>query len=138
MTSSHPIDSDLDFTRAVRDVLTRARALISDEDHWIQGSMSRLLTVRDPSVEYPFVITAYCASGAIALSPDTLRVPRVHATVRLAHEVDHSVRMPGPGRDELLPFTVAMAIIQRWNDESFREHDEVLGAFDRAIARVNT
>lgn len=96
-------------------VLRRARDLLEDERRWCRGSFAR--GWRDIPVPLGSVVARrYCALGAIMRAGRELSVSAEDACVALEWQVGRPV--------------------QDWNDDPHRTHDEVLAAFDGAVAAL--
>jgi hypothetical protein len=96
-------------------VLGRARQSLQDERRWCRGSFAR--DWRD--IPVPAGLAAarrYCALGAIMRAGRELARPAEDACVALEWQVG------GP--------------VQEWNDDPHRTYDEVIAAFDGAIAAL--
>jgi hypothetical protein len=95
------------------EVLTDARALISDPKHWAQGWFARdmlggAVDARSPSAE------CFCALGALGRAMGR-----------------HFMDVTGHPAVEILRSVLPIQDISRFNDT--HSHGEILDAFDRAI-----
>jgi len=97
-------------------VLARARALLSDEQRWCQGSFARgWFDV--PVPPRSALARRYCALGAIMRAGRELGAPTEAACKALERQTVISVA--------------------DWNDHRLRIHAEVISAFDAAIAQLD-
>lgn len=115
--------------RTIRQILEKARYLITPREFWTQGSYTRYLPhyQRDGRPEQT---TAYCSIGALreATRIVTGKVdPILDPTYMPAKTYLGNAIRPGYG---------IAADILTWNDRRARDHEEVLAAFDRAIAKA--
>ncbi len=96
---------------SVRDVLVKARELIATPDRWTKGAFARTEAGAIVPPDRP-VAACWCAIGALRrVTGDT---GYRGAFVELQSAADYD--------------------LPHWNDAPERTHDEVLAAFDRAIA----
>lgn len=106
----------------VADILLAARDLISDPEHWTQGTLCRdahgeRIKLTDPNVH------SYCAIGAI------------HAYLRDVPQFHHKVvAVEDALRDALPEEEPGYRLVHRFNDE--HTHAEVMELFDTAIRNV--
>ena len=105
-----------------KEILLEARQLLSDPSRWTKGAPARnaqLETVGSTS-EAAF---CFCAIGAIRR---TLWVNPGRDTEERRELEDVA--------SQALRESIGRPDISRWNDDPARTHEEVLAAFDRAIA----
>lgn len=96
-------------------VLARARLLLKDERRWCRGSFAR--GWRDIPVPAGSTLARrYCALGAIMRAGRELALPVEEACLALEWQTGRPV--------------------QDWNDDSCRNHADVIAAFDAAIAAL--
>lgn len=97
----------------ILDTLRRARVLLTPPGAWCQGGAMR--DAHGNRVDKRWAAVSFCAAQALD-EADSGADP---------HEVEQALL------DEVAPFETVVG----WNDYACRTHDEVLAAFDRAIAR---
>jgi len=97
--------------------LRQARQLLSNPDHWTQGSFARDKDGQPAPMNDPDVAVSWCAMGAMYASTDEI-YGRLEAFKFL------SKAMPNP--------TVPRSDLTRYND-NLPDHASLLAWFDRAI-----
>lgn len=105
-----------------RDILVRARNLINQSNAWTQGCFARDVNTEmcEPNDQDA---VRWCAIGAIMCATEDTAAQSL-ALDALGH---HGIRFASNN--------LAKAIVD-WNDYEERDHEEVLAAFDRAIAKL--
>lgn len=100
-----------------KEILEKARALITDPKHWTRGKFARDTCGSSVSVDSS-TATCFCTVGAVYRVSASVTVGHHEALDLLANELDQLGR---PSRS-----------IPTFNDSS--THEQVLALFDRAIA----
>lgn len=106
---------------AVRAVLQRAKAEVTDPNRWIKGA-AFVWHPSDPSIdEYSPMVIGMCAAAAMVRAAGPANRSYAEAAIRVFEEANG------------LPY----GHVPPWNDHIDRTHAEVIAAFDRAIAAVH-
>jgi hypothetical protein len=104
-------------TQSVKDVLVKARELIATPDRWIKENIAR---DKPESREWIYpnhpAATCWCSVGAICAAEGLEGMWSDTRSIKALKKV--------LGTDD----------VSEWNDAPERTHDEVLAAFDKAIA----
>ena len=111
------------------DVLRGAREMIDWPGAWTKHASA---TDRD-GMEVPLIgpdACSWCATGAIEYIVTVDELPRAVAD----EAVKSLARTLFP--DSMYSTRLPWRVVQQWNDETFREHTEILAAFDAAIERL--
>lgn len=109
------------------DLLTEAKALIADESNWTQGAYAKNaegFTVDNLAEE----ATCFCSLGALH-----------RAATKLAFEVDsfYVERLAIDVLHTVIHKSTGFRSIAVYNDDSHREHSEIIRTFDLAIEQAN-
>ena len=104
------------------EILKKARALIADPKHWIKGTF-KLTKGHEQS--------CYCALGAVReIGSPALSDNDDYVTYNKAQ------RLLRDGAARVIKKASSDVVIVKFNDASNRTHDQVLKAFDIAIAKA--
>ena len=107
-----------------KEILVKARELISDEDRWIKYEFA---LDKDANVTSPYGNEAYmwCLAGSINA-----------ASARIGVSVYEAIK----ARKMLLkmPDLNGFPTFNQWNDRNDRTHDEVIDLLDRAISSTTS
>lgn len=128
-------------TAEARVLLQEARKIIEDKSRWTQGAAARTAEHLScvPTLE---AAVCWCSLGAVDLAAYRLPIPQfvnrvsrdlaLRALDRAAFELEEEEL----GRRTRYPGDRGRSSVIEWNDDSHRQHAEVLLMFDRAIARL--
>lgn len=101
----------------IRDALIRARARLSQRECWTQRAEARNTEGRGVKATDQSAV-CWCAQGALLREAESLKEYALACRV-----MSEALKM----------LTNGFGDIPRYNDEAWREHDEILEVFDAAI-----
>ena len=107
--------------QSTRDILVKARELISDKAHWIQGNYGRNNHGNPVARRELYAATCFCAAGAVIRATQILREDN---TLDYAPEAIYKAFFDSPST-----WTDSLVV---YNDQ--HSHEEVLALFDRTIS----